>query len=330
MRCLPVADDCGITCGATETIFRCMDAGRLLGTSVVAGGAYAEEAGVALGMRLAANAELRAGVHLNVLEGVCSAHPSDVPLLAHKNGQFKHSLMSLWRALTLNAPRMKEALREQVEHEFRAQISAVLQSIGKGFVAGQKEKFQQQDMPIYFDGHLHVHALPALLPVLEKLVREYSVKHVRVPSEIRYMLPSSPLLCLTGVLRRELLAFWSGPLRSMLERNEVQCPDFFIGAFCSGSMTLPRLQAGLAAVQKKATENSLVEIMFHPGGFSIEEQACYCSAPSASLSSSPAGPEVSKTCAPTFTDFYSSSCRATEEAVLLSDDFKRLMQHYNK
>lgn len=303
MRCLTLADDCGITPGATEAILRCLDAGRLYGTAVMAGAPYAREAAQALGKRLAQRPSLRVGVHLNLLEGNCTAPAAEVLLLADAQGRFKHSLGSLWAALAFAGRNSRTALLGQIAREWQAQAALVHQEVGKGF--GREDGFS-----LYLDGHLHVHTLPALRPVLLELLEGLSVSHVRIPAEPRYAVPAPLSLQLVGSLRRELLSYWSEPLRGLLQRRGISTPDLFIGAFCSGAMTLPRLEAGLACAQKSASPESLVEIMFHPGGFTPEER---------------------RTLGPTlpYADFYSSPNRSVEYDLLLSPEFEQLMLRHD-
>ncbi|MDR2801576.1 MAG: ChbG/HpnK family deacetylase, partial [Desulfovibrio sp.] len=123
MRCLPLADDCGIGEKGTEDIMRCIDAKSLCGASLLAGGPFAEKAAALMGQRLAADPGLRAGAHLNLQEGKCSASPSSVPLLADASGRFRHTLGSLCaRLLFLPAPEKKELI-EQTAREWLAQVT---------------------------------------------------------------------------------------------------------------------------------------------------------------------------------------------------------------
>ncbi len=329
MRCLPVADDCGISPGITRAILRGIDSGALRGTSILAGGANTLEAALALAARrrgMATPPEI--GIHLNLLEGNASAPARDIPLLADERGIFRHSLASLWAALAFSSRRKKEALLTQVEREFSAQIECVQSLLcpnipeedtsaanngivppGEVHAPGGSARRAPATPPLYLDGHLHVHALPALRPVLESLLQRYSVARVRVPREPRFLPPVPLALCITGTLRRELLSFWSGPLRALLRRYGVTVPDFFLGAFCSGSMTLPRLRAGLARVRALARrDDALVEIMLHPG----EQAPVDTNAPGLSYAA-----------------FYRSPAREAEARMLFSAEYHHLMRLYD-
>ncbi len=298
MRFLPLADDCGISPGADATILRCIEAGRLCGTSVMAGAPHAAKAGETLGRRLSRDPELRIGAHLNLLEGRCAAPAGELPLLVNERGEFKHNLASLWAALALGSRRNRAALLQQIAREWQAQVEAVRGWVAKGF--GRESGFS-----LYLDGHLHVHVLPAVRPVLLELAAAFPPRHVRLLLEPRHLPPAPPALRLKGALRRELLTYWSRPLRGQLRARGIPTPDAFVGAYCSGSMTGPRLEASLAAVRKTAGPDALVELMFHPGGFSGDERARLAHLPYAA--------------------FYTSPERRVEAELLLSPAFARLL-----
>ncbi len=299
MRRLALADDCGISPGATDAILRCIDAGSLDGASVMAGAPHAREAARSLARRSAL-----VGVHLNLLEGRCVAPVENVPLLVDARGNFRHSLGSLWTALTFSSRRSRMPVLDQIAREWQAQADVVREA------AGRKEN----GGTVYLDGHLHVHILPALRPILLELVASFPVCHVRIPVEPRHMPPAPPALRVVGTVRRKLLRAWAAPLRPLLEQRGISSPEVFIGAFCSGAMNAPRLEAGLAraarSVPNTAPAEATLEMMFHPGGFSTEERndPAFASLPYAA--------------------FYTSPARRVEEEVLLSPEFCRLLTTY--
>ncbi len=264
----------------------------------MAGAPHAREAAQSLARRSAL-----VGVHLNLLEGRCIAPAKEVPLLVDARGNFRHSLGSLWAALTLSSRRSRMPLLDQIAREWHAQADLVREA------AGRKEN----GCAVYLDGHLHVHVLPALRPILLELAASFPVCHVRIPIEPRHRPPAPLSLSAVGTVRRELLRAWAAPLRPLLARRGVPSPEVFIGAFCSGAMTAPRLEAGLTAVQSVSINtpaDAAVEIMFHPGGFSAEERAdpTFASLP--------------------YAEFYTSPARRVEETLLLSSDFCPLLTTY--
>ncbi|MDR3176503.1 MAG: ChbG/HpnK family deacetylase [Desulfovibrio sp.] len=294
MRCLPLADDCGISEKGTEDVMRCIDARSLRGASLLANGPFAEKAAAMMGRRLAADPGLRAGAHLNLLEGKCSAPPSSVPLLADASGRFRHTLGGLCGRLLVLPAAEKEKIIEQTAREWLAQVARIRDLL--------RNASGLQEVPLYLDGHQHVHAVPALRPALARVLEAFRFVHVRSPEEPRYACPAPLSLRLVGTARRELLARWGAGLRRFLTARGVPVPDFFIGGMCSGSMTGPRLEAGLAAVYARARPTDLVEIMFHPGG------------------DDPGGDGKD-----VFSAFYAAPERAVEKNLLLSREYRELL-----
>ena len=351
MRCLPVADDCGVSSPVTEIILRCIDAKALRGTSVLAGGACAHEAAHALGMRLYRQPELAVGVHLNLLEGRCISAPADVPLLADDHGWFRHGLGSLWAAVTFGSGTKKAALLEQMIWECRAQVESVHAAVRAGWVtawAADHPEAEPDDAPAcppcYLDGHLHIHSIPAFRPVLGALLEAYRFRHVRIPAELRQWMPAPLSLQLVGGMRRELLSVWGGGLRVFLQERGVAFPHFFAGAFASGGMTLPLLRESLAAIHERAPAvDALVEIMFHPSpaqgaipeGGRVSPPPVACSVMSSPHPESP----VSLHALPADASIaarqrqlgaaYATPSRQAEGALLLSTEYQQLMARHD-
>lgn len=287
MRCFFHADDCGLTRGITESILTCLDAGPLSGASVMMGGEYAREALAALAQR----PQAMAAAHLNLLEGAPVAPPADIPELVGQDGLFRFGLLRLSIMLCTLGPRRKKRLLNDIRTEFSAQID-LFRSLLPG-------------APLRIDGHLHIHALPLLHGVLRELIHEYPVSYVRVPGELRHKAPAPLPLRVGGSLRRGLLSFWAGSLRTLLQQEGVAHSRFFIGAFASGHLTLPRLQASLDAVRRVAGPEDSVEIMVHPGGLAPGEKA----------------PQLKNA----YRGFYTSPAREVEKALLLSPEFGQIM-----
>lgn len=296
MRCVPLADDCGISTTNVDAIIRCVDAGSLRGTALLACGNALQYAVDRLTERMRGKTPVMAGVHLNLFEGFCCAPQEQIPLLADDSGRFLHSLGSFYRTLYLAPKSKKNALMDQATIEWLAQIKRIRDLFSM--------VFGKEDTPLYLDGHQHVHAIPALRPALSAVLEQERFTHVRVPQEITYMYPSSVSLRIKGTARRELLALWGKQLRQFLDKRAVKAPHFFLGAFASGNMTIECVEAGLAAVAKQAGKNDMVEIMAHPGAHNPQN-----------------GTDL-------FGQFYSAPEREKETAMLLSPRFRQaLMRH---
>ena len=313
MRCLPLADDCGVSASTVSAIMRCIDAGALCGTSIMARGEAVEAAAAELGRRMAGGSApgttfrpaLRAGVHLNLLEGLCAASPQSVPLLADEQGVFRHSLGTLCRELYTMSRRNRFRFLDQVTLEWLAQVATV-----HGLL---KKATGWEEVPLYLDGHQHVHAIPALRPALDAVLGSLRAMHVRVPEELRYACPAPPVLFAAGTLRRELLAFWGRSLRAFLATRHIPAPDYCIGMFCSGSLTLERLAAGLAKTATIAADDTVVEIMTHPGM-------------GAGMDGTPGGGTPGKDA---FSRFYASPARDVEREMLLSPEYRHTLAKYD-
>ena len=286
MRCFFHADDCGLTQGITESILACLDAGPLSSTSVMMGGAYAKEALDALAQR----PQAVAAVHLNLLEGAPVAPPAAIPELVGRDGLFRFGLLHLCAMLCTLAPRRKKRLLNDIRTEFSAQIDLFRSAL--------------PNAPLRIDGHLHVHALPLLRGVLQGLISDYPISYIRVPGELRHKAPAPLALQLAGSLRRELLTLWAKSLRLFLQQHGIAHNQFFVGAFASGQMTLPRLQASLEAVRHVAGPEDIVEIMVHPGGLAPGENA----------------PHLKNA----YRGVYSSAARDVEKKLLLSPELALL------
>lgn len=334
MRCLPVADDCGISPAVTESILRCLHAGSLRGTSLLANGACMVHAAHTLGMALYAQPELAIGVHLNLLEGRCTLPPSQVPLLADEDGWFRHGLGGLWAAFTLSTRAHTKALHEQILAECCAQINAVHSALHHGWRAAWAAEHPAATQeacppcpPCYLDGHLHIHSLPAFRPVLGALLSKYHFRHVRVPAELPQWMPASLGLQLVGGLRRALLGLWGQGLRRFLQAHNMPSPAYFIGSFASGGMTLPILQKSLEAVTQQApAPDTLVEIMFHPYPHTETTTATIAGAspqPQPSRHAAIATRQASLAAA------YNTPSRRQEEALLLSTRYHQILASHD-
>ncbi|GHV53455.1 hypothetical protein FACS1894206_04170 [Deltaproteobacteria bacterium] len=301
MRIMVLADDCGVSDANTSAIIECLDAGRISGTSLLAGGKAAAHAADLLGGRWGKNKAVKLGVHLNLFDGCCVADPREIPQLADEQGGFRFRLGNFLRKMLCASGKDLEKLNAQAAIEWQAQIDAVKSLLRAG--AGE-------DIPLYLDGHQHIHAIPALRPALTQILQNNVFTHVRVTEELRCPFPvPAPLykrvIC---VLRRELLTLWGKNVRRIAEEAGLATPDYFIGGLESGNLSLAGIEYGLRAVAAAGNEDALVEIMIHPGGDSgLSEDAA----------------------TGTFRNFYTSPEREREKNLILSEDFLRLAARYD-
>lgn len=154
------ADDFGISRGVNAAIKQAYEEGILNSASIMVNQKYAAEAEEA-----AKNMpELETGLHINLTNETPAADPKDIPLLVNEEGKLKNGFVNL---LLLSFLHPRE-LQRQAETEIRAQIKKYLQS-------GLKLS--------HIDGHRHVHLIPAVFKVVQKLCKEYGIGRVRVMNE---------------------------------------------------------------------------------------------------------------------------------------------------
>ena len=197
MRLIVHADDCGLTPAVSADIFACLAQGPLNSVSVIMGGSHATESL----RRLAALPYTRVCLHLNLLEGRCSAPIPQVRPLVTADGVFRHSLGQLLIALACAVGSRKKALLCAIRTEFEAQIDAFTTAFPQW----------RQRGGLHLDGHLHVHTIPALATTMRGLLHERAPAYVRLPREPAHLPPLPAAQLLTGCARRALLVV--GPLR---------------------------------------------------------------------------------------------------------------------
>ncbi|MDR1952809.1 MAG: ChbG/HpnK family deacetylase [Elusimicrobiota bacterium] len=237
------ADDYGLSKQSTESINKCIDMGLIDAISLMCGGKDICNAFDVLKNKYAKSVIIT--VHLNLFDGKCSAKKEDVSSLSDGGGFFKLNLFKLWYAV--NISRKKEEIKNQIFIEFCAQIDFFILHFPK--------------MPIRIDGHQHIHAMPALLDVIEKLINKYQISYVRTPIENNYKFQTSPVKKLKGLFRRYLLKKWGLSLKSLLEKYKIKTSDYFIGSALSCDMNYEYLDY---VYKKISDKKGLAEIMLHP------------------------------------------------------------------
>ena len=150
------ADDFGFSEGVTRGIVEAHAAGSVTSASIMANGIDWDNA-----VRLArATRTLGFGVHLNLVQGRPLLR---VPSLTDPATNEFYSLGVL--ALRAVAGRID---RGELEAETRAQIERVR---GAGIAV------------THLDSHRHAHALPAIFPVVARVVRDAGIRVIRIPRE---------------------------------------------------------------------------------------------------------------------------------------------------
>lgn len=272
------ADDYGITLAQARAILAlssaCGGAGALQSVSAFSNSPVFEDA-AALAAPHVASGALRAGVHVNLVEGPCLSEPAAVPLLVDERGMFKHDFVGLWRAS--RGPRA-EAFRTQVRHECAAQIARFV------------DAFPEERHRLRADSHQHPHAIPAVFDALLDAVRDCgcTLSQLRMPVEA-----VGPHARHGGIgrlasanLAKDALLWWLS--RANWHKVPAGCAaPAFCGVVLSGGMNRlddATLQA-LAARAARAGRD--LEVLFHPVSVPVKECLDPQNAPFAHACASP-------------------------------------------
>jgi hopanoid biosynthesis associated protein HpnK len=158
-KLIVAADDFGLTHRVNEAIALACRNGIVTSASLLVTAAGFESA-----VQIARNEpNLDLGLHINFTEGFPVASPAKIPTLAGPNGfHYKHPVK-----LAAAIFRGKVQLAD-LELELRAQIEKALAS---------------ELWLSHFDGHKHVHVLPAVYRIIRKLAQEYGIHAIRAPHE---------------------------------------------------------------------------------------------------------------------------------------------------
>ncbi len=250
-RLIVNADDFGLAESINRGIVAAHHDGILTSASLLANGS-------AFGGAIAASRQfpqLSIGVHLNLSEGTPVSPVALIPTLVNERGEFHLSPLRLGIGILRRQIRLEDVLAE-----LRAQVIQV-------FDAGVT--------PTHLDGHLHMHILPQLAPIVIELAREFCIRSVRCPAED--LEATLPLLWKIGgarraALKRSAIAYgvisFARRLREQLRRAGLFCTDAFYGLAQTGFLNTRMLSALLALIPEGTTE-----LMCHPGYASAEVES---------------------------------------------------------
>ena len=242
-RLIVNADDFGLAEEVNRGIIVAHRDGIVTSTSLLANGFAFDEA-VAATHRFP---QLSVGVHLNLSQGTPISPALRIPTLVNKHGELHLRPFQLWVGILRKKIRL-----EDIRLEWRAQIV-------KLFDAGVT--------PTHLDGHLHVHLLPQLSPILIALAHEFCIRFVRCPAED--LEATLPLVWKTGApgmaaLERSAIAYSVSLLarhfRELLRTTGLPCAEAFLGLVHTGFLDGKALAALLSLVP-----NGTTELMCHPG-----------------------------------------------------------------
>jgi predicted glycoside hydrolase/deacetylase ChbG (UPF0249 family) len=235
------ADDCGFSEEIDSAVEACYRAGKITGTSLMAGGrSFSHAAGM-----LKKNGISAAGVHLTLTGSLspCTKDLSEIKTLCPGRDIFCAAYGSF--ALNYFMGRIKP---EHIRREFVSQIEKVR---GAGLELS------------HLDSHEHIHALPGIFGIVAGLAKEYKIPYVRVPLEnISAMQKNFSLknMARYGALRAVLAC--AEPFKGLAERG-IASNGRFLGHFHAGSLNDEILCSMMAALKEGVNE-----LAVHPAIFS--------------------------------------------------------------
>lgn len=289
MKFIVSADDLGASHGVNETIFEAADKGYLTSTSVLAG---FEEAMDGLGARPG----LRAGLHLNLIEGHPLSPPEAIGLLVDGDGILNRSYPSLLAA-SFTAPARRAQLQQQIELEFTAQMERFLSRLDPA----------RRDAGIGVDSHMHYHMIPVVFDAVMNLHAKFGLSYVRNLQEPLFRLGGriSPRHHLgINLIKNLLLRGLSPRACRQLDAAGIRRCDHLVGLLFTDEMTVEVVRSAMERLAAVGKPDDVVEILLHPGGSRDDEAGLW--------------PQAH------FRDYYASPRRAAERSVVTSPAFRAL------
>jgi predicted glycoside hydrolase/deacetylase ChbG (UPF0249 family)/predicted O-methyltransferase YrrM len=225
----PIADDFGLHPDIDRGIIACAEKGLIAGVSVCAcGSAFYDASTKALSELQNARPGFLLGIHLTLTEETSLTKPSS---LTDENGRFPLYVTDFVRRLIRG-----KVKRTDIEQEWEAQLQRLLST-------GVRIDF--------INSHQHVHLLPGVWPVANRLARQHGIVWMRSGHE------SLAAACATGSILKtgfQVLAL----IRSWRLRPYIPTLGVLSSMRFSVSAILDRLV-------KYACRDRTVEIMVHPG-----------------------------------------------------------------
>lgn len=250
-RLIVNADDFGLAESVNRGIIVAHRDGIVTSTSLLANGSAFDQA-IATSRQFP---QLSVGVHLNISEGRPVSPAAQIPSLVNERGELHFRPFHLWIKIL-----RRQISLDEIRLECRAQILKVLH-------AGVT--------PTHLDGHLHVHVLPQLSPILIALAREFGIRGVRCPAEdLEATLPLLWKVNGAGFasFERSAIAYgvssFARRFREQLRMAGLVYPDAFLGLAHTGFLDARALGALLAFVPNGSTE-----LMCHPGYASAQVES---------------------------------------------------------
>ncbi|KAF8565675.1 hypothetical protein P879_05472 [Paragonimus westermani] len=189
------------------------------------------------------------GLHFNLTEGIPLCPARTVATLLNEQDHFlgKYGL----RKKLLSSSSENSVRQDHIERELERQLS----NFHHLFLAP----------PSHVDGHQHVHVLPAIVPVLCRILPRHGVRWIRLPQEARANLESA-----SAYLTTESLDFYrtissqAAAAKPEFIASGLRCTDAFVGMTLMGrNQTLAKV---IQSLQRVGDNGAItIEFMTHPG-----------------------------------------------------------------
>lgn len=265
------ADDYALTVHTSQDILECMKKGKLDSISILTNMSCSDEC---MKMLLEAIPELPflpgMSVHLDFVEGKCLAGSKEVSMLTRKGsgcigiswGQL--FLFSFW-------PGKRNALKDQLKKEIRAQITAGQREIVRCMEKAEKHHIPCRQKALRIDSHQHTHMIPIVWEALTEVIEEeqYTVEYIRNSKEVLGVFLSRISLWKTyrpvNLIKNIILYLLSFKADRYAKEHSMR-QMYLWGLVMSGRMDYDRIVSLYPAMTAKAEkEHRTLEFCMHPG-----------------------------------------------------------------
>jgi len=229
-------DDFGLSTPVNEAIVKAHEKGILTTTSLMVSAPAAEDA-VACAKNLP---DLNVGLHLVLSNGKATSPATEIPALAHANGQLDNNLFRSGVMMFFD-PKTKK----QLEKEIRAQFEA----------------FKATGLKLdHVNAHKHMHLHPTVFDLIIKIGKEFGITAIRIPNE-------PPLDSITGDAKDKLLRKFRflflkpfvSRMKKLCETNNIKHNEIIYGLNDSGHMSIDTLIRIIPHI-----DDGVTEIYSHP------------------------------------------------------------------
>ena len=280
------ADDIGMSSAVTDNILDAVDNGVVTSVSLVVNGHDSQRACA----ELLARPHVAVSLHLNLSEGI---HLADTP----RKGQ---PIVAGFEPLFVKNFTLSD--KSEVLAEIEAQISLFAKDYVSKAEPGTRFRL---------DSHHHTHCIPYIFDKIIELADQYAIKSIRVPNEnffFRFSKKYLSISVMVNYVKKFLLQALSWRMTRILRKMKIESDRGFIGVIYTGFMEVDNIRDALGAV--KVSDNTLVEVLLHPGGSTEAEQAFWAARPA-------------------LWTYYSSEWRGRERDLAKSGELKDLLEQYS-